>query len=186
MDTEGRVAQFCNFQSKVLSFRNKMWNFAGNLVSSLLKAPTTTVVTCLRFYERRRVLRRFGYAPHYHCKGLLPRIKDEKPIPMKSTPMEAKPDPWRPAAAVFGENNYIDILGDDRINPTQLMQSVPTWLRKFRGNEMQMLVRKRNAKAHWQWNKPLRYHRLQKRIEYLYKRLNYKTAPPSPRYPWNS
>ncbi len=84
---------------------------------------------------------------------------------------------------LFGENDYIDILGDDRIHPTQTMASIPAWLRKFRGNEMQMLIRKRQAKAHWRWSRPQKWTHLNKRIDFLYKRLNYKTEPRKPEYP---
>ena len=114
--------------------------------------------------------------------GLLPRIKGEE-LPLRSVPNEQKPDPWRRQAALFGQNDYIDILGDDKINPTQLMSSIPQWLRRFRGNEMQMLIRKRSAKAHWKWSRPVKWDELNKRIDFLYKRLNYKTAPRRPEYP---
>jgi len=114
--------------------------------------------------------------------GLLPRIKGEE-LSLSTIPNEQKPDPWRKNAALFGQNDYIDILGDDKINPTQLMTSVPQWLRKFRGNEMQMLIRKRKAKSHWKWSRPEKWFELNKRIDFLYKRLNYKTAPKAPEYP---
>lgn len=114
--------------------------------------------------------------------GLLPRIKGEE-LPLRTVPNEKKSDPWRANAVLFGENDYIDILGDDRISPTQTMSSIPNWLRKFRGNEMQMLIRKRQAKAHWKWSRPQKWTDLNKRIDFLYKRLNYKTEPRKPEYP---
>ncbi|KAH9401022.1 39S ribosomal protein L51, mitochondrial [Tyrophagus putrescentiae] len=157
-----------------------MWNF-GSFVS-LLKSPSSTLVTAVRFYERRRFIRRFGYRPHYHNQGILPRIRGEE-LPLHSIPNEKKSDPWRANAVLFGENDYIDILGDDRIHPTQTMASIPAWLRKFRGNEMQMLIRKRQAKAHWRWSRPQKWTHLNKRIDFLYKRLNYKTEPRKPEYP---
>lgn len=181
-----------------------MWKLASSVIS-LLKNPSTPLVTCVRFYERRRFIRRFGYRPHYHAKGkieslicsfvvnyyqcfvscwlgLLPRIPGEE-LPLSTVPNEKKPDPWRPQAALFGQNDYIDILGDEKINPTQLMSSIPQWLRKFRGNEMQMLIRKRQAKAHWKWSRPLKWDEMNKTIDFLYKKLNYKKEPKKPEYP---
>ena len=84
---------------------------------------------------------------------------------------------------MFGRNDYIDILGDGRIDPTQLMSTIQQWLRKFRGNEMQMLIRKRTAKAHWSWSRPKKWKELNKRIDYLYKKLNYKQDPKRPEHP---
>lgn len=84
---------------------------------------------------------------------------------------------------MFGQNDYIDIFTRDKIHPTDTMGSIPVWLRKFRGNEMQMLIRRRKAKAHWSWFRPQKWNELNKRIDFLYKRLNYKTAPRKPEYP---
>ena len=114
--------------------------------------------------------------------GLLPRISGEK-VPIRTIPNEKKANPWRKSAALFGENDYIDILSYDKVNPTQTMTSVPPWLRKFRGNEMQMLIRKRIIKSYWKWSRPQKWHELNKRIDYLYKKLNYKTEPRRPEYP---
>lgn len=114
----------------------------------------------------------------------MPRIKGDH-LPLRSVPHEKKPDPWRPQEALFGQNDYIDILGDGKINPTQLMSSIPPWLRKFRGNEMQMLIRKRTAKSYWKWSRPQKWNELNKRIDFLYKRLNYKREPNKPEYPSN-
>lgn len=171
-----------------------MFNFGLDF----LKTKTNTVLTIVRFYERRRFIRNYGYKDRHHSKGwfvarsetdvqfwilgLLPRIKDDK-FPLPTVPLEKKPNPWRKEAALFGQNDYIDILGDDKIDPTELMQSIPSWLRKFKGNEMQMLIRRRQEKSYWKWTRPQKWHHLNKRIDYLYKKLNYKSPPKAPEYP---
>ncbi|KAF0294683.1 39S ribosomal protein L51, mitochondrial [Amphibalanus amphitrite] len=67
-----------------------------------------------------------------------------------------------------------DILGNGSLHPVQLMYKVPPWLRGFRGNEYQMLLRKRRAlgpllEDHY----PTKSFNLQKRIRYLYRFLNH-------------
>lgn len=114
--------------------------------------------------------------------GLLPRVKGDV-APLRTVPSDRKPNPWRPKDALFGQNDYIDILGDGSINPTQLMTSTPHWLKNFRGNEMQMLIRRRTAFRYWQWCRPKKWTELNLRIDRLYRKLNYKTPPPRPRYP---
>jgi len=43
-------------------------------------------------------------------------------------------DHWTESNARFGENDYIDILGDGSLHPSQLLYHVPRWLRGFPGN----------------------------------------------------
>ena len=67
-----------------------------------------------------------------------------------------------------------DILGNGALHPVQLMYTVPPWLRGFRGNEYQMLLRKRRAlgpllEDHY----PTKHYNMQKRIKYLYRFLNH-------------
>lgn len=108
----------------------------------------------------------------------MPRLKDEK-LPLRTIPHEKKPDPWRKQVAMFGQNDYIDIFTRDKVNPTETMSSIPSWLRRFKGNEMQMLIRRRKAMSHWKWYRPQKWNDLNKRIDFLYKRLNFK-RPPKP------
>ena len=117
-------------------------------------------------------------------QGLLPRVKGETG-PLRTIPHENKPDEWRPKAALFGQNDYIDILGDGRVSVTQLMTSTPNWLKNFKGNEMQMSIRRRTAYRYWKWCRPKKWEQLNKRIDFLYRKLNYKTKPPKPLYPPN-
>lgn len=50
--------------------------------------------------------------------------------------------------ARFGQNDYIDLLGDGSVHPAQLLSHVPAWLRGFPGqhkaNELVKLIHYRN------------------------------------------
>jgi large subunit ribosomal protein L51 len=128
-------------------------------------------------WKRKEFIRRYGYKPKYFTEGLLPRVKgDTKPL--RSVPYKDPPTEWSRDKALFGQNDYIDILGDGSLHPVQLLRKVPSWLRGFRGNEMQMLQRKRMAYIHWKKTSPERFNHIEKRIDYLYKYLNYRHRPP--------
>ncbi|CAG0913804.1 unnamed protein product [Notodromas monacha] len=106
--------------------------------------------------------------------GLLPR--DEMAASGKQlVPVYRPKDVWSERRALFGQNDYIDILGSGKVHPVDLMYNVPKWLRGFRGNEMQMLVRKRKIFGAWmQEHRPKKWMDMEKRVRYLYKRLNHK------------
>ena len=107
----------------------------------------------------------------------MPRLnKVEKCIP--TVPLKITKDPWHKREALFGQNDYIDILGSGNLQPYQLLKNVPFWLRGFRGNEMVRLQRRTAAFPHWKWHKPYKWSLIEKRIDFLYKYLNMKSKPP--------
>ncbi|KAH9376437.1 hypothetical protein HPB48_022608 [Haemaphysalis longicornis] len=72
-------------------------------------------------------------------------------------------------------NEEQDILGNGTMKPIHIMRGVPGWLQGFQGNEFQMLLRKRPQVYHWRETRPTDFHKLNKRIRFLYKVLNHRT-----------
>ena len=69
----------------------------------------------------------------------------------------------------MGQNDYIDILGNESIKPHEILKNVPWYLKGFRGNELQMLVRQQAAKSDWQFSRPKKWKEMQGRMDFLYK-----------------
>ncbi|VDP02240.1 unnamed protein product [Soboliphyme baturini] len=120
----------------------------------------------------------YGYVWNYHQEGQpLPRMKDCM-VPVKTVPYKVR-DMWTKEKALFGQNDYIDLLGDGSVHPAQLMYHQPPWLRGFpgshRANELIKLIHYRNLyHERMKRNAPKRWHDLLKRINYLLKYHNYK------------
>lgn len=83
-------------------------------------------------------------------------------------------DTWNQKRATFGQNDYIDILGDSDVTPVDLIRG-PRWLVGFRGNELQRLVRQMKFEGHQLKAKnPSKWFDLRKRIKYVHWRYNTK------------
>ena len=98
-----------------------------------------------RYYESKvkkgPLVRRMDYYEDIEHRGLLAHTGPSKRIAQMKTYRPG--DPWEEKKALFGQNDYVDILGTENIHPTTIMYNVPIWLRGIAGNEYQILLRKR-------------------------------------------
>jgi len=70
---------------------------------------------------------------------------------------------------MFGVYDNIGILGDFKAHPQDLIRA-PVWLKGFRGNELERLIRKKKMVGDRMMT--LDRHNLEKRIKFLYRRFN--------------
>lgn len=153
------------------------------LVGSLIKLlPATSRNIVARNVSdtpwKRQYIRRYGYKdPFFKKPDTLPRLKSEDFL--KRIPTYRPYEPWSENRKHFGQNDYIDILGDGSIHPVQLLTHMPLWLRGFQGNEFQMLLRMQKNRYYYRWTKPTKWKWINKRVLYLYKYLNRKTPTSS-------
>jgi len=89
---------------------------------------TATVERRHKDFLGNRNIWRFGYEDKLKMSGTLPRIgNDYARVPSKKI---FKPqNPFAPSNALYGQNDYFDILGDDQSHVTQTHYHIPKYLR---------------------------------------------------------
>ncbi|XP_015119261.1 39S ribosomal protein L51, mitochondrial [Diachasma alloeum] len=147
------------------------------IISAASWVPQVTQVR-FRYHAERRangpLVRRFGYTDPINNRGLLPR---EDQTRIRQLPVYRPTDNWSERRALFGQNDYIDILGDDSLHPTRILYNVPSWLRGIKNDQMRILIRKKKilGKGIFPISNPTKWNDMQKQIRFLYKFLNRKT-----------
>ncbi|XP_049887222.1 39S ribosomal protein L51, mitochondrial [Pectinophora gossypiella] len=151
----------------------------GSTVLKTLWRPATNIVRNVYHSEKTRLVRRYGYKEKMWSGGLLPRSEGKiQPMP------EYRPaNVWTERRALFGQNDYIDILGPGDLHPVRTLYNIPSWIRGVSGHEYHILLRKKKmlAKTDKPVRTPTKWKELQKRLSFLYRKLNRKTKTgPSP------
>lgn len=148
-------------------------------ITKLSSWSPQTIFIRHRYYAekvaRGPVIRRYGYEENILQKGFLPR--DPKATRVKPMPLYVPKDSWVDRRALFGQNDYIDILGNDKVHPTRILYNMPRWLRGVGGHEFQIMLRKQKmlGQTTYPLARPTKWYQLSKRIRWLHKYLNNKT-----------
>ncbi|KAG8435485.1 hypothetical protein GDO86_013425 [Hymenochirus boettgeri] len=90
-------------------------------------------------------------------------------IRMNFMPQPKNSDRWDRKAAMFGVYDNIGILGDFKAHPRDLIVG-PSWLKGWKGNELQRCIRKRQMVGSRMFYQDKE--NLNKRIRFLYRRFN--------------
>ncbi|XP_053601515.1 large ribosomal subunit protein mL51 [Plodia interpunctella] len=154
-------------------------DWLGSTILKTFWRPTFNIVRTRYHADKSRLVRRYGYEEKIWCGGLLPRT-GTRPLPI---PEYRPANVWAERKALFGQNDYIDILGSGDIHPVKTLYNVPSWIRGVSGMEYHILLRKRKmwARTGSPVVRPTKWKEIEKRLGFLYRKLNRKTKTgPSP------
>ena len=117
-----------------------------------------------------RNIYRYGYQDKCKRSGALPRISNDEETRWSVMDIHTPENPFAQKRALLGQNDYIDILGEDpdMFKPSELNYAQPEWLRKVDNNMtpyLRALYKKRMLeKTSYPETHPNTYHRLNMRI----------------------
>ncbi|XP_061714439.1 large ribosomal subunit protein mL51 [Cydia pomonella] len=146
----------------------------GSTILKTFWRPTINVIRTRYHADKTRLVRRYGYDEKLWSGGLLPR-SNGRPLPM---PEYRPKNAWTERRALFGQNDYIDILGKGDLHPVKTLYTLPAWIRGFQAHqEYHVILRKRKmfAKTAKPAMRPTKWKDLEKRLSFLYRKLNRKT-----------
>ncbi|XP_023339558.1 39S ribosomal protein L51, mitochondrial [Eurytemora carolleeae] len=91
-----------------------------------------------------RTLHRWGYNDNVKQQGPLPRLKNDSDR-ISQVPVYTPKLSWAEHRALAGQNDYIDILGNEEIHPRDILYNVPKYLRDSHKEEkhVQMAIRRK-------------------------------------------
>ncbi|NP_001291044.1 39S ribosomal protein L51, mitochondrial [Esox lucius] len=90
-------------------------------------------------------------------------------VRMHAIPKPKVVDRWTEKRSMFGVYDNVGILGDFKAHPKDMIVG-PIWLKGFRGNELQRLIRKKKMVGDRMMTEDR--HNMEKRIRFLYRRFN--------------
>lgn len=107
-------------------------------VWSVSAAPLATSAVAGRWHKdlsKETLIFRYGYNDKVKQSGSLPRIS-ENDKRFDNRDVYAPENPWAQKRALFGQNDYIDILGEDpdMFRPSEVNYEQPEWLREVSKN----------------------------------------------------
>jgi len=108
-------------------------------LNKLASTAFSTSSGCQRWHKdvkEERQIFRWGYEDRVKQSGALPRISNDSER-WDHREVYAPENPWAQKRALFGQNDYIDILGEDpdAFRPSEVNYEQPEWLREV--NEKQ-------------------------------------------------
>ncbi|KAI3389639.1 hypothetical protein SNEBB_001353 [Seison nebaliae] len=148
----------------------------NNLIGNFFRRAFSQT-SYLQYYRPGRIPGKYllnkGFQPKYYQGGPLPRPKSNTPLLL---PPYIANDAWSKNKVIFGQNDYIDILGNPEWNiRLDSLIKAPPWLRGFKGNEMERITRRLNyERGILAAQRPNLLFSLLRRKRFLYRKFNHK------------